>query len=424
MENGKSEEKPEVASEEKPEAAPEEKPVAEAKPEGEETKENEGEKAAEEAEKSDETPEEVTPELLEKIKSQIEFYFGDCNMQRDKFLIDQVKLDEGWIPMSIMLKFKALASISQNVETILKALEDSELMEISEDRKKIRRSPEKPLPVYDEAYKKAQEERSVYCKGFPLQGTTVQVLKEFFKDFQPHETIFMRRYPDKEKNQFFFKGSIFIQFTTLEGAKDFMARESVKYGDKELIRKWKNDYLVEKKKEIEERKSKRDGKGKKTEKEEEVMEAEDPEDDTVLPKGAVLSFTGAGDDTLREDIKEAVVKLAELIPEEIAFMDYEKGNSEGKIRFHGEGTATKILKKFTDKELTVNESTLSFRLVEGEEEEEYLKKVKGQMNQKKQKIKNNKRGRSKRGRGGGARGKKRGGSPIRDSPSKKAAKTS
>ncbi|XP_063985299.1 la protein homolog [Diachasmimorpha longicaudata] len=417
MENGKSEEKPLVA--------PEVKPVVEEKVEAMETKENVGEKAPEEATEAAENQEAASPELLEKIKSQIEFYFGNCNMQRDKFLIDQVKLDEGWIPMSIMLKFKALATISQNVETILKALESSELMEVSADKKKIRRNPEKPLPVYDEAYKKAGEERSVYCKGFPLQGTTVQILKEFFKDFPSHETIFMRRYPDKDKTQFFFKGSIFIQFETLEGAKDFMARESVKYEDKELIRKWKNDYLLEKKKEAEGRKNKRgEGKAKKTEKEEETMETDEPEDEFPLPTGAVLSFTGAGEGTLREDIKAALAKFAEISPEEIAYMDYEKGNTGGKIRFRGAGTATKVFKKFVDKQLTVKTSKLDVHLLEGEEEEEYLKKVKEQMNQKKQKIKNNKRGRPKRGRGGGARGKKRGGSPLRDVSSKKAAKTS
>lgn len=48
----------------------------------------------------------------------------------------------------------------------------------------------------------------------------------------------MRKYLDKEK-KFQFKGSIFVQFKTLDGAKAFMARESVKYGDTELIRKWR-----------------------------------------------------------------------------------------------------------------------------------------------------------------------------------------
>lgn len=46
----------------------------------------------------------------------------------------------------------------------------------------------------------------------------------------------MRKYQDKDKN-FKFKGSIFVQFETLDAAKAFMNVESVKYEDTELIRK-------------------------------------------------------------------------------------------------------------------------------------------------------------------------------------------
>lgn len=47
----------------------------------------------------------------------------------------------------------------------------------------------------------------------------------------------MRRYTDKEKKSH-FKGSIFIQFKTLDSAKAFMEQEAVKYEDTELIRKF------------------------------------------------------------------------------------------------------------------------------------------------------------------------------------------
>lgn len=47
----------------------------------------------------------------------------------------------------------------------------------------------------------------------------------------------MRKYLDRDKS-YKFKGSIFVQFETLDGAKTFMDKESVKYEDTELIRKW------------------------------------------------------------------------------------------------------------------------------------------------------------------------------------------
>lgn len=112
-------------------------------------------------------------------------------MQRDKFLIEQTKLSEGWIPMEVMLKFKMLASLTQDIPTIVKALEASELIETSEDKTKIRRSLDHPLPVYDEEYRKAQEARTVYAKGFPLHGVTIDQLKTYFEPFEPIENIYV-----------------------------------------------------------------------------------------------------------------------------------------------------------------------------------------------------------------------------------------
>lgn len=48
----------------------------------------------------------------------------------------------------------------------------------------------------------------------------------------------MRKYHDKDNKVYKFKGSVFVQFETLDGAKAFMAVESIKYEDTELIRKW------------------------------------------------------------------------------------------------------------------------------------------------------------------------------------------
>ena len=35
----------------------------------------------------------------------LQYYFGDFNLPRDKFLKEQIKLDEGWVPLEIMIKF-------------------------------------------------------------------------------------------------------------------------------------------------------------------------------------------------------------------------------------------------------------------------------------------------------------------------------
>lgn len=126
-------------------------------------------------------------------------------MQRDKFLIEQTKLDDGWVPMTVMLNFKMLASMSQEPDVILKAIELSKLMEISEDKKKIRRSPKCPLPIYNEEYRKAQEARTAYVKGFSLQDTNIEKLKTFFSAYEPFENIVVSIRLLYDKNDFQIK---------------------------------------------------------------------------------------------------------------------------------------------------------------------------------------------------------------------------
>ena len=49
-----------------------------------------------------------------KIVRQVEHYFGDYNLPRDKFLKETIKSDDGWVSMEIMLKFQRLVSLSDD----------------------------------------------------------------------------------------------------------------------------------------------------------------------------------------------------------------------------------------------------------------------------------------------------------------------
>ena len=80
---------------------------------------------------------------------QVEYYFGDFNLPRDKFLQEQLKdNEEGWVGIDVMLKFQRLNKISDNGEAILIALNKvkEKLIEVDLENKKIRRNPEIPLP--------------------------------------------------------------------------------------------------------------------------------------------------------------------------------------------------------------------------------------------------------------------------------------
>ncbi|XP_029167874.1 la protein homolog [Nylanderia fulva] len=376
---------------------------------------------------SEEAEGESSTELLEKIKTQVEYYFGNVNMQRDKFLIEQTKLDEGWIPMTVMLNFKQLASLSKSVDIILKALENSTLIEISEDRKKIRRSPNCPLPEYNEEYRKAQEARTVYVKGFPVTDTNIDKLKVFFEPHKPFETIIMRKYQDNKDKLYKFKGSVFVQFETLDAAKAFMSIESIKYENTELLRKWVTDYNIGKAQEKEERRKKKtDSKSKKSAYGEEKEEEDTTEDqastetdttntDITLPKGSIIHFSGASKICTREDIKECLDKY----DADIAYIDFRRGNTEGWIRLQGENAAKSLLEKINEGKVTIRDVEVTLRVLEGEEEDKYLTKTMEDMLASKKKYSRGKRGKKGRNvRGGG--GRKRNQSPSANVPAKKS----
>lgn len=104
----------------------------------------------------------MTDDLENKIIKQIEYYFGDINLPRDKFLQEKIKEDDGWIPLDVLLTFKRLANLSSDQEVIAKAVEKSEsgLVEVSEDKKKLRRNPEKAAPELNEERRKELQGRT------------------------------------------------------------------------------------------------------------------------------------------------------------------------------------------------------------------------------------------------------------------------
>jgi lupus La protein len=51
-------------------------------------------------------------------------------LPRDKFLQEQVKLGDGWVPLEVMLKFKRLSNLTTDCDVIVTALEASDLMEV------------------------------------------------------------------------------------------------------------------------------------------------------------------------------------------------------------------------------------------------------------------------------------------------------
>uniref|UniRef100_A0A2K6F4C8 Small RNA binding exonuclease protection factor La n=1 Tax=Propithecus coquereli TaxID=379532 RepID=A0A2K6F4C8_PROCO len=298
-----------------------------------------------------------------RICHQIEYYFGDFNLPQDKFLKEQIKLDEGWIPLEIMIKFNRLNRLTTDFSVSVEALSKSkaELMEISEDKTKIRRSPSKPLPEVTDEYKNNVKDRSVYIKGFPTDAT-LDDIKEWLEDKGQVLNIQMRRTLHKA-----FKGSIFAVFDSIESAKKFVETPGQKYKDMDLLILFEEDYFAKKN---EERKQ---NKVAKQEQEEKQKLEEDAEMKSLEEKiGCLLKFSGDLDDqTCREDLHVLFSSHGE-----IKCIDFVRGAKEGIILFKEK--AKEALDKAKDANngnLQLRNKEVTWEVLEGEVEKEALKKI-------------------------------------------------
>ncbi|XP_063067861.1 lupus La protein [Engraulis encrasicolus] len=335
-------------------------------------------------------------QLEKKVADQIEYYFGDHNLVRDKFLKEQLQLDDGWVTLETMLKFNRLKTLTTEEAVIVAALKKSKtgLLEISEDKTKIRRNPDKPLPEMNDEYKDVLKHKSVYVKGFPLDATLDDV-KDWVGDKAHIENIQLRKGALKT-----FKGSIFMVLASEDAAKQFVARDDVKkFKDSDLIVLMKEDYYAKKAEERKHTRAMEKSKAR-SEKEEKQKQAEEEEMKSLEEqKGCLLRFTGVGDQTSREDFHEVFAGHAD-----IKWIDFTRGAKEGTILFRSKAAeALEKAKAAKGAALEVKGKEVQWEVLEGDAEMDTLKKI----IEDQQESHNKRRGRG--GHRGGGRGRGRGG---------------
>ncbi|XP_040296488.1 lupus La protein [Bufo bufo] len=311
---------------------------------------------------------EEVQDLDTKICQQVEYYFGDHNLPRDKFLKEQIGLDDGWVPLETMIKFNRLNKLTTDFDKILAALKKSKtgLLEIDEEKTKIRRSPDKPLPEVTEEYKNAVKSRSVYIKGFQ-PDTTLDDVKEWLDGKGPIENIQMRRTLQKT-----FKGSIFIVFDTDEAAKKFLENRDLKFKDSDMIILSKDEYFAKKNEERKHKQSKAKAKSKQ-EKADAQKQAEEAEMKSLDEQtGCLLKFSGELDNmTSREDIHALFQSHGE-----IKWIDFSRGAKEGIILFKSNAKEALEKAKAANKDsLQLKEKDVTWELLEGDVEKAALKKI-------------------------------------------------
>lgn len=310
--------------------------------------------------------------LQQDIIDQIEYYFGDSNLFRDKFLQAEITKNEGWVSLTTLITFKRLAALSTDLSVIVEALDksDSGLLEINEDRQSIRRHPERPLPGKNEEVRQEIQSRTAYVKGFPKEMEMPEMI-EFFKDYPKVSHVLIRKYVDKPTKTYKSKGSVFVTFSTRDQCAAFLS-EDVKYKDAELIAKWQTDYHASKKTE-------------RQEKQKEKNARLNPE--IELPKGAVLHITEIKPDVTREMIKAKI----EAMEYDVAFVDFTKGDKAAYVRLNKENGAKEVLAKLENSKIQLDENEAPVIVLEGENEEKYLAECVEKIKQRRRQENSNKR---------------------------------
>ncbi|CAE1292581.1 LARP7 [Acanthosepion pharaonis] len=99
--------------------------------------------------------------LYAKIKEQVEFYFGDSNLDKDRFFKKQIdKSKDGSIPLSMLLSFNRVKALVEDVTVLQKALSTSTMLKLNEDKSSVRRITPYSKP-------KDVDKRTVYVELLP-----------------------------------------------------------------------------------------------------------------------------------------------------------------------------------------------------------------------------------------------------------------
>lgn len=183
----------------------------------------------------------------------VDFYFGDSNLPTDEFMLGLTGGPENKpVLLKEVHKFGRMKRF-QPYEAIVEALKTSTVVEISGEagEEVVKRKVALKAKQGSEGaeHHKAKEARSVYAKGFGDEEATTQFdIEAFFSQYGPTNAVRLRR--DDESKA--FKGSVYVEFSTEELAKTFLALDpKPKFkGEHELEIMSKGDYVVKCNKEI------------------------------------------------------------------------------------------------------------------------------------------------------------------------------
>lgn len=258
------------------------------------------------------------------------------------------------------MSFKRVQQLSTDIDTILKSIEPSKMLQISDDRLSIRRIV--PLPENDDS-----KDRTIYVKRIDTEATLDDVIS-FFEKFGEISAVRLRKYKLSENNNNLFKGSAFVEFKNKEDAEKVIAQEgTLRWSDKfdPFILYWKKDYHTQKN---EERKQ-----FKRARQQEEKVKAVDEfkkKFSGCIVKIENIGEPKEGDNFSFVSIKDAMRKLS---GQKEIHVEWPAGNDQTAfVRMMDKTGANTAAQLSKEQKITLRGNEVTISILEGEQEEKIL----------------------------------------------------
>ncbi|GJM85497.1 hypothetical protein PR202_ga01950 [Eleusine coracana subsp. coracana] len=195
------------------------------------------------------------------VLRQVEFYFSDSNLPRDKFLRETVEQsDDGLVSLALICSFsrmkshlgldaavKAETMPEETVLAVAEVLRRSPVLRVSEDGKKIGRASELSKP--DEIIEQV-DSRTIAASPLPY-NVKLEDVQSFFSQYAKVNSVRLPRHIANKKH---FCGTALVEFSDEEEAKNIMEKPLVFAGaNLEITPKKEFDAEYESKKEAHEK---------------------------------------------------------------------------------------------------------------------------------------------------------------------------
>ncbi|KAI9501114.1 RNA binding motif-domain-containing protein [Coemansia spiralis] len=346
----------------------------------------------------------LADDVAKKLVTQVKHYFSDANLNQDNYMRKAVEENDGWVTFSTLSRFNRLRQMMGLPEnnkgrgnkgksrpapvpethikllatTVKDGLVETDDVEVNDDATALKR---KALYVPSDAW----FANTVHIKGLPYgkeSADLIDTLTEYFNQFGVVKLLRLRRNPKTKA----FKGNVLVEFESSEEAEDVAKSETLEFDGHKLEPALLPAYHDEKMEADEyiQPELRKPGASYPTFEEWCAAHGKQP---PALPKddkkaaaekktaeveqvpGVLVRFSGVQGDIGFPALKEAFASVGD-----VKFVDYEKGESEGIVRFK-EPVAAEVIEKNADGIKISENVVLTLSVVDGEAEKAFYERA-------------------------------------------------